>query len=52
MIRKMKSTVINRVIDIWLSTNLEAHPFIDPNDLLLNNFLSTVVIERLLLVNG
>lgn len=31
MIRKMKSTDINRVMDIWLSTNLEAHPFIDPN---------------------
>lgn len=27
----MKSTDINRVMDIWLSTNLEAHPFIDPN---------------------
>lgn len=31
MIRRMKSTDINRVMDIWLSTNLEAHPFIDPN---------------------
>ena len=31
MIRKMKSTDINRVMDIWLSTNLEAHPFIDSN---------------------
>lgn len=27
----MKSTDINRVMDIWLSTNLEAHPFIDSN---------------------
>ena len=31
MIRKMKSTDINRVMDIWLSTNLEAHPFINSN---------------------
>lgn len=27
----MKSTDINRVMDIWLTTNLEAHPFINLN---------------------
>ena len=28
MIRKMKTTDIKKVMDIWLNTNLDAHPFI------------------------
>ena len=37
MIRKMQNTDINRVVDIWLRTNLKAHDFI-PAKYWKNNF--------------